>query len=199
MRFKTTAIAAGCLVLAPVVLAQPSNPGGPSGQGMTAGAKHETGTYTDMPRSARSSINSETVREIQQKLTDKGFDPGAVDGVMGPKTRSALHAFRQQHGMKGGAATDAATLSALGVDTQGSNGSMNRGAPMSSDTTRNPTSGSTMGTAAGAGGTTGSRAGTTGTAGTETPPATSSGSTTAGSGAGGGGNGYGSTTDGPRH
>ena len=34
--------------------------------------------------------NADQVKAVQQALKDKGHDPGSVDGVMGPKTRSAL-------------------------------------------------------------------------------------------------------------
>ena len=37
------------------------------------------------------------VREAQKILTDRGFDPGAVDGWMGPKTKSAIEAYQKFH------------------------------------------------------------------------------------------------------
>jgi peptidoglycan hydrolase-like protein with peptidoglycan-binding domain len=142
MRFKTTAVLAACVALAPAAFAE--------------GTKADTGT-TSMNRgsgsvstSAHASMSSDQVRQIQQALSDRGFDPGPVDGVMGPKTRQAMRNFRQAQGLSGGDSADSATLSALGVDSTASSS---------------------------AGGTTGSRAGTTGTTGSETPPTTSTGST----------------------
>ncbi|MGF1568172.1 MAG: peptidoglycan-binding protein [Nodosilinea sp.] len=35
-------------------------------------------------------------REVQQRLAQRGYDPGPVDGVAGPKTRQALKAFEHQ-------------------------------------------------------------------------------------------------------
>ena len=32
----------------------------------------------------------DVIREVQQALRDRGFDPGAVDGVWGPNTEAAL-------------------------------------------------------------------------------------------------------------
>ncbi len=33
------------------------------------------------------------VREVQQALRDAGYDPGPIDGIMGPRTRSALRRY----------------------------------------------------------------------------------------------------------
>jgi peptidoglycan hydrolase-like protein with peptidoglycan-binding domain len=33
---------------------------------------------------------SDEIRQTQQALKDKGFDPGPIDGQMGPRTRAAL-------------------------------------------------------------------------------------------------------------
>lgn len=40
-----------------------------------------------------------SVREIQQALAAAGFNPGPIDGVMGPKTRAAIKAFQQARGL----------------------------------------------------------------------------------------------------
>lgn len=34
-----------------------------------------------------------TVTEVQMMLKNKGFDPGNIDGIMGPKTEKALHDY----------------------------------------------------------------------------------------------------------
>jgi len=39
------------------------------------------------------------VFNIQNALKDKGFDPGAIDGKMGPGTAAALKAFQKSHGL----------------------------------------------------------------------------------------------------
>jgi peptidoglycan hydrolase-like protein with peptidoglycan-binding domain len=36
---------------------------------------------------------------MQQALTDRGFDPGPVDGVMGPRTTSALKEYQKSESM----------------------------------------------------------------------------------------------------
>ena len=40
------------------------------------------------------------VRALQQALKDKGFDPGSVDGMMGPATRRAIKAFQAANGLE---------------------------------------------------------------------------------------------------
>ena len=43
--------------------------------------------------------NSGVVRQVQQALKDKGYDPGPVDGVMGVKTTNALSSYQRDHGL----------------------------------------------------------------------------------------------------
>jgi peptidoglycan hydrolase-like protein with peptidoglycan-binding domain len=38
----------------------------------------------------RQGDNGNAVRQLQQGLKSKGFDPGAIDGIFGPKTRAAV-------------------------------------------------------------------------------------------------------------
>lgn len=54
------------------------------------------------------------VREIQQALLDKGYNPGSVDGVVGRNTRAALEAFQKQNNLSVGQITSE-TLQALGI------------------------------------------------------------------------------------
>jgi peptidoglycan hydrolase-like protein with peptidoglycan-binding domain len=42
--------------------------------------------------------NSDETRELQRRLYKAGYYRGAIDGIMGPKTRSALQAYQQDHG-----------------------------------------------------------------------------------------------------
>lgn len=41
----------------------------------------------------------ETPAGLQARLNNLGFDAGAVDGVIGPQTRAATHAFQKQHNL----------------------------------------------------------------------------------------------------
>ncbi|HRQ04431.1 MAG TPA: peptidoglycan-binding domain-containing protein [Nitrosomonas halophila] len=56
----------------------------------------------------------ELVRKVQQALTDAGFNAGAADGLMGPRTMRALTDFQQQHQLAKGELTKE-TLRELGV------------------------------------------------------------------------------------
>ncbi|MDC0948381.1 peptidoglycan-binding domain-containing protein [Gammaproteobacteria bacterium] len=39
------------------------------------------------------------VREIQQRLADRGYSPGPIDGLFGPQTREAMRAFQQSESL----------------------------------------------------------------------------------------------------
>jgi len=38
-------------------------------------------------------------REVQQRLLDRGFDIGEVDGMIGSKTREAIKQFQSRNGL----------------------------------------------------------------------------------------------------
>jgi His-Xaa-Ser repeat protein HxsA len=56
------------------------------------------------------------VRLVQQRLKAAGFDPGAVDGVLGPKTRIALRKYQGSQGLSSNGTIDEKTLRSLGVE-----------------------------------------------------------------------------------
>lgn len=58
------------------------------------------------------------VREIQEALAKKGFDPGTTDGEFGPHTHSAVVAFQLSSGMLADGEVGLATAKALGVELQ---------------------------------------------------------------------------------
>src|SRR5581483_3024236 len=57
----------------------------------------------------------ETVRETQQALKDKGYDPGPVDGVMGPQTRAALKSYQEKENINSDGVLGPKTMDSLGV------------------------------------------------------------------------------------
>jgi peptidoglycan hydrolase-like protein with peptidoglycan-binding domain len=61
---------------------------------------------------------SEQVKAVQQALKDKGHDPGAVDGKMGPKTQAALRDFQSKEGLKASGRLDSETMAKLGVEAK---------------------------------------------------------------------------------
>lgn len=56
-----------------------------------------------------------SLRELQQHLKNRGFDPGTIDGILGPKTHSALLAFQEAHHLSPSGLPDADTREALGL------------------------------------------------------------------------------------
>jgi peptidoglycan hydrolase-like protein with peptidoglycan-binding domain len=42
-----------------------------------------------------------SVREVQTRLKDLGYDPGPIDGMDGPLTRKAIHNYQIARGLAG--------------------------------------------------------------------------------------------------
>ena len=57
----------------------------------------------------------QTIKQVQQALSDKGYDPGSADGKMGSKTQSAIKKFQEAQGMQASGQLDQQTLASLGV------------------------------------------------------------------------------------
>jgi hypothetical protein len=57
----------------------------------------------------------QVIANVQIALRDQGYYPGAIDGLMGPQTRSALAAYQRDHGLIVTAAVDQPTLVTLGL------------------------------------------------------------------------------------
>jgi len=55
------------------------------------------------------------VLQAQERLHTAGFDPGPVDGSLGPQTRAALRRYQATHGLPVTGELDAATRRALGL------------------------------------------------------------------------------------
>jgi peptidoglycan hydrolase-like protein with peptidoglycan-binding domain len=62
--------------------------------------------------------SSATIRDAQQALKDKGFDPGPVDGVNGPSTRAAVKKYQAEQNITADGVLGGKTLDALGVKHQ---------------------------------------------------------------------------------
>ncbi len=57
----------------------------------------------------------EIVANVQVALQDWGYDPGAIDGVLGPNTRAAIAAFQTDQGLLVTSSIDRPTLQTLGL------------------------------------------------------------------------------------
>jgi len=64
-------------------------------------------------------VAARDVRAAQEALKAKGFDPGAVDGRMGPRTQAAVSDFQRSAGIRETGRFDSATLGQLGVGNSG--------------------------------------------------------------------------------
>ena len=59
-------------------------------------------------------LSEENIRQVQEALSKRGFDPGPVDGILGPKTEEAVRNFQDRYGIKASGKIDNQTLFALG-------------------------------------------------------------------------------------
>jgi peptidoglycan hydrolase-like protein with peptidoglycan-binding domain len=76
------------------------------------------------------------VMAMQQALKDKGHDPGAIDGKMGPRTRTALKEYQQAEGLKATGRLDSETRAKLGMATASTSSTI----PSASPATSSPSS-----------------------------------------------------------
>lgn len=66
---------------------------------------------------AEPEVSGAELRFVQQRLRELGYDPGPADGVMGPRTRTAISAYQRDMGMRvDGRATPIVHLSLGGMD-----------------------------------------------------------------------------------
>lgn len=90
-------------------------PGTTTGQGTTGTTGETSSQTTGMTGRHAGQHSKERVREVQTALQGKGLDPGPIDGIMGPKTKSALQQFQQQNNLSVTGRIDQRTLAALNV------------------------------------------------------------------------------------
>lgn len=55
------------------------------------------------------------VKQLQQRLKDKGFNPGDIDGVLGLGTKAAVRAFQKANGLEADGVVGPQTWNALGM------------------------------------------------------------------------------------
>jgi peptidoglycan hydrolase-like protein with peptidoglycan-binding domain len=68
----------------------------------------------ELDMNAVPNLNPDGVRQVQQALQKKGFDPGPIDGILGPQTKEAVRKFQDFFGIKASGEIDNQTLYALG-------------------------------------------------------------------------------------
>lgn len=72
---------------------------------------HPTGNAGPTSTSPRRDL----VRQVQQRLQTVGFNPGTIDGTLGPQTQQALRWFQNAQGLRSTGDLDEPTLNALGI------------------------------------------------------------------------------------
>ncbi len=60
-------------------------------------------------------MQGDDVLAVQRALVARGFNPGPIDGIYGPRTEAAVRAFQQSAGLPATGVVDAATYRALGI------------------------------------------------------------------------------------
>jgi peptidoglycan hydrolase-like protein with peptidoglycan-binding domain len=65
------------------------------------------------PEQPNQASSSEFIKGGQRELKRAGYDPGAIDGKIGPSTRSALQRFQEAHGLRTTGEFDIPTLTKL--------------------------------------------------------------------------------------
>jgi peptidoglycan hydrolase-like protein with peptidoglycan-binding domain len=80
-------------------------------------------TGSAMPAAERTTMANVNVKEVQQALKDKGYDPGQVDGAMGMRTRDAIKSFQSASNLQPTGTINAETAQKLGVQFSGSQSS----------------------------------------------------------------------------
>jgi peptidoglycan hydrolase-like protein with peptidoglycan-binding domain len=58
------------------------------------------------------------VWQLQEALDEQGFDAGPVNGVLGPRTRTAVQKFQRSKGLPASGEPDHQTLANLGISAQ---------------------------------------------------------------------------------
>jgi putative peptidoglycan binding protein len=79
-------------------------------------ASNEYSQQSYQPQSDYDSGNADSnISEIQSALSREGYYSGAVDGSLGPGTRSALRRYQRDHGLAVTGRIDRAVINALGL------------------------------------------------------------------------------------
>lgn len=80
-----------------------------------------------LPPVAAEDLRPDQIRELQQALKMKGFDAGGEDGVWGSQTEGAVRSFQEAQGMDATGQPDRQTISALGFQSVGDEGTVGSG------------------------------------------------------------------------
>lgn len=80
------------------------------------------------------------VKELQQRLKEKGFDPGPLDSTFGLSTKAAVIAFQKSKGLEADGVVGPKTLAALGIKLPVTSQSSSTASPKTKSSQINPSS-----------------------------------------------------------
>jgi peptidoglycan hydrolase-like protein with peptidoglycan-binding domain len=67
---------------------------------------------------------SDRTRDAQQALKDKGYDPGPIDGIVGPETRAATKKYQEANHLTADGRLNATVMDSLGLHGHTAGGRM---------------------------------------------------------------------------
>ena len=127
------------LTLLPAVLAAQTDSSRMRGADSTRRGVHRQTSSGEVGHNMR--LNHDQVTQLQTALQQANCSPGAIDGVMGARTRSAMNCYRRNNNMTGTNPNDvfrSLNLDFARPDTMNGRPRMNPGTPPNMNTTQPP-------------------------------------------------------------
>jgi len=85
--------------------------------GVTVGNPRHAEATALGERELKWGTKGEDVKDLQEMLSQKGFNPGIINGIYGPRTASAVRQFQLSRGLRGTGVADTATINRLETPT----------------------------------------------------------------------------------
>lgn len=79
--------------------------------------RNKKSTFSTYGNNSKTMMNKDMVKQVQEKLKDNNFSVGKVDGIYGPKTRSALMDYQRSEDLNVTGRLNRETLDSLGIDS----------------------------------------------------------------------------------
>lgn len=70
-----------------------------------------------LPGMDQSGFDTQVIRDVQQALDRRGYNPGIIDGIYGPNTQAAIEDFQRSSGLSVTGRLNQSTLQRLGIRT----------------------------------------------------------------------------------
>jgi peptidoglycan hydrolase-like protein with peptidoglycan-binding domain len=117
-RIICVALAAGLLAACGGTTEHRADSGAPVGAdaGVTASPAQANAEPTWQDRDQRIVLAGDEVRQAQRTLRAEGFYHGRIDGIVGPRTRTAVANYQRRNGLGDTATLDGQTMARLNSD-----------------------------------------------------------------------------------